>query len=129
MTDKLNPTTSLDIHDKMILIPQYEGKYYLDTSYEPYRIWSRRRAGCKGMHINIEMYGRRRFARLLNKHGISELKPVSDISWTAFHPETNLKENKVCFEDNDISNDNIMNLFINPLYNRDQSGNVIVNFD
>lgn len=124
MTNKVDS----DISDSMIPIPGYEGKYYLDISVEPYRIWSKRRAGCKGVYMNIECFGRKRFARLLNKNGVSELKPVSDLSWAAHFPETNLKEHEICFHDRNVQNENITNLYTKPLYIRDESDNIIVSF-
>ena len=117
-----------DIHEQMIEIPNYGGKYFLDVSEEPYRIWSRRRAGCSGLHIKIEMYGRRRFASLLNDNGISELKPISDLSWAAHNPIDNMKELIVTFKDRNVQNEHISNLSTSPRYIRDDDGKVIVSF-
>ena len=117
-----------DITNSMIEIPNYDGKYYLDVSFEPYKIYSCRRAGCSGVYISIQKFGRKRFCSLLNKNGISELKPLSDLSWAAHHPNDNLKELIVKYKDRDVSNDNIDNLTIVPRYIRDHDGMVIVSF-
>ena len=115
-------------HENMIKIPNYKGKYFLDVSQEPYRIWSRRRAGCSGLFIKIELHGKRRFANLLNSKGTLELVALSDLVWSCYNPETIMKEVVVEFTDRNVNNDNINNLNASPRYIRDVSGNIIVSF-
>ena len=117
-----------DITNTMIEIPNYGGKYYLDVGYEPYKIYSCRRAGCSGVYISIQKFGRRRFCSLLNKNGVSELQPLSDLSWAAHHPDDNLKELIVKFIDKNVANDSISNLTSSPRFIRDEDGKVIVSF-
>jgi len=110
-------------------IPDYEGKYSIDVTHKPYRVWSHKRVGCSGKFLEIVVMNGARHVNIVNKNKKPEYKALAELVYRAFNPSVNLKFKILYHRDGDAKNDNIENLAIKDRYLRDCGGNIILRFE
>ena len=111
----------------MIPIPDYPN-YFIDESENKPRIWSARRAGCRGLFLDILTNSKFRCVHVANTKKIVKLKIIAHLVWEAHNPTQNINRKIIGYHDRNPSNDRYENLYAKERYIRDDSGNVIVSF-
>lgn len=111
----------------LLPIPNYPN-YFVDENENKPRIWSAKRAGCRGLFLDVITNCNFRCVHVANEKKIVKLKIIAHLVWSAHNPTENIDRKIIGYLDRDCSNDNYDNLYAKERYLRDELGNIIVSF-
>ena len=112
----------------MLPIPNYQN-YFIDETEVLPRIWSKRRAGCRGVFIDVINNSKYRCCHLANNRKKVEFKIISHLVWSAHNPTKNVNHKIIGYTDGNQANDRYDNLYAKERWIRDSSGNVVISFN
>ena len=112
----------------MLDIIGYEGKYALDMTHSPCKIWSYRRPGSQGKYLDIIIINGKRSVSLVGPNRRPGYHRIADLVWKAHHPSDDLSKKIMSFKNGDSQDDDIENLVVRDRYKRDEDGAIILSF-
>ena len=111
----------------MLPIPNFPNYFVAESEPLP-RIWSARRAGCRGIYLPVIINCNFRCCNIINTKKKVELKIIAHLVWSAHNPNKDINHKIIGFTDGNQANDRYENLYAKERYLRDKAGNIIVSF-